>query len=308
MIGRKRRTKKYNNEEEAKDEHSLGLPFATSLNQEEKRIQRVSKMDLFSFEIEKDEKGLGILIRLFYDPADREEKKPSVFIMEIVEGGAAHKSGKFQLFDQIVNVNGTDLVGLNREEIDSTFKKMDHSVWIQIGRDSPENIRRLVKYLQKEEEWKRSFHNSAKKQERATRNSQKLTEQIEATKTPEKESMSYEISTLASLWRTREIEFKKKEIAIKSVLKKKVQRDTEFLKTAYATIAEAEAKLSVYEKKNEIKMDLQSKLEEKEHLPNVSGVTQANASSNSDVKNKRTSTTQSSSLVKAARKFARWFR
>ncbi|XP_007494439.2 neurabin-2-like isoform X4 [Monodelphis domestica] len=273
MIGRKRRTKKYNNEEEAKDEHSLGLPFATSLNQEEKRIQRVSKMDLFSFEIEKDEKGLGILIRLFYDPADREEKKPSVFIMEIVEGGAAHKSGK-----------------------------------IQIGRDSPENIRRLVKYLQKEEEWKRSFHNSAKKQERATRNSQKLTEQIEATKTPEKESMSYEISTLASLWRTREIEFKKKEIAIKSVLKKKVQRDTEFLKTAYATIAEAEAKLSVYEKKNEIKMDLQSKLEEKEHLPNVSGVTQANASSNSDVKNKRTSTTQSSSLVKAARKFARWFR
>ncbi|XP_051847057.1 neurabin-2-like [Antechinus flavipes] len=262
------------------------------------RMQRLSKMELISFQIEKDEKGLGILIRLFYDPADKEEREPGVFIMEIVKGGAAHKSGKFQLFDQIINVNGTSLIGLTKEEIDSTFKKMEHSVWIQIGRESPENTKQLIKHLMKEEERKRGFLDSAK-QERG-----------ETNRITEKETPNYEASTLASLWRTREIEFKKRELATKSALKKKVQKDTEFLKTAYATIAEAEAKLSIYEKKNRIRMDMEPKLEEKDYPPINSsrGMIEIHESSNLDAKNKRPSPMQRSLLVKAARRFARWFR
>ncbi|XP_074092514.1 neurabin-2-like [Macrotis lagotis] len=262
-------------------------------------MQKINNLDLFSFQIEKDEKGLGILIRLFYDPADKDEKEPAVFIMEIVKGGAAHKSGKFQLFDQIIKVNGTSLVGLTKEEIDFTFKKMEHNVWIQIGRESPENMKQLIKYLTKEEERKRDFLDLAKEKERD-----------ETTGATEKETLNNEASILAALWRTREIEFKKKELATKSALKNKVQKDTEFLKTAYATIAEAEAKLSICEKKSQIKMDLESKLEEKEHLPIIisGGVMKALESSNFDVKNKRTSLLPKSLLVKAARRFAKWFR
>ncbi|XP_072468439.1 neurabin-1-like isoform X2 [Notamacropus eugenii] len=111
-----------------------------------------------------DEKGLGILIRLFYDLADKDEKQPFVIILEIVEGGAAHKSGKFQVFDQILNVDGTNLVGLSREQIDSAFKKMGPSVWIQIGRETPENMKHLLKHLMKEEERKRCLLNSTKNQ------------------------------------------------------------------------------------------------------------------------------------------------
>ncbi|XP_078002299.1 uncharacterized protein LOC110211480 isoform X2 [Phascolarctos cinereus] len=269
-------------------------PVQQDLIRRRQRMQRANKLDLFSFQIEKDERGLGILIRLFYDPADKDEREPLVFIMEIVKGGAAHKSGKFQVFDQIINVNGINLVGLTKEQIDSAFKRMGHIVWIQIGRESPGNMKRLIKHLMKEEERKRGLLNSAQNQERG-----------KTTRTTENETLNNEISTLASLWRTREIEFEKRELVIKSALRRKVQKDAEFLKTAYATITEAEAKLSAYEKKNISQMDIEPKLEEKEHPPmSISeGKIETRESSKLGAKNKRTSL-----LVKAARRFARWFR
>ncbi|XP_056649249.1 uncharacterized protein LOC103098397 isoform X2 [Monodelphis domestica] len=93
--------------------------------------RRVQQLDLFSCQIDKGENELGLCTRIFFDPADEDEKDPGVFITEIAEGGAAHKLG-----------------------------------WIEIGREPPEVKTELIILLELSEERKKFFTDSVIVQEK----------------------------------------------------------------------------------------------------------------------------------------------
>ncbi|VUZ40550.1 unnamed protein product [Hymenolepis diminuta] len=110
--------------------------------------KRLEDLDLFEVELNKGNNGLGISILGMGMTFVNGIEKLGIFVKAITPGGAADVDGRMRVYDQLVEVDGQNLVGVSQNFAATVLRNTAGTVHFVVGREKSDTQNSIVALLE----------------------------------------------------------------------------------------------------------------------------------------------------------------